>query len=91
MHYRWFSDLGISKSANFEVREHISEHTLQESDIVLETPSEKVGDEVIRVGIAGPLDWNRKLQSESLRIDILQLIKSELESLHRPYEINLFA
>ena len=90
MHYRWFSDLGISKSANFEVREHISEHTLQEGDIVLETPSEKVDDEVIRVGIAGPLDWNRKLQSENLRIDILQLIKSELESLHRPYEINLF-
>ena len=90
MHYQWFSDLGISRSTNHPIKLEISNTSFEDGDIKLHVTGEKPKDDIIRVGIAGPLDWNRKLQSESLRLDVLHSLKSLLDSSGRPYEITMF-
>ena len=90
LHYRWFSDLGISKSTNVPIQHFISPEKFADGNIKLQVESNKPTDDVIRIGIAGPLDWNRKLQSEMLRISVLQGIKDIMNNLNRPYEITMF-
>jgi hypothetical protein len=88
--YRWFSDLGISRSANHPLKEMLSDSAFNDGVPILEVGSEKLNDGILRVGTAGPLDWNRKLQSESLRLDIMYGIKDMLDARAISYELNLF-
>jgi hypothetical protein len=90
MHYRWFSDLGISRSTNHPIKHLISKDSYADGNIQLVVGSEKPKDDIIRIGIAGPLDWNRKLQSEALRIEVLQGIKQVMDKTNKPYEVTMF-
>lgn len=90
LHYRWFSDLGISRSANHPIKQFISPAQFEDGNIQLRVESEKPNDDIVRIGIAGPLDWNRKLQSEILRINVLQGIKDIMAKSSKPYEITMF-
>lgn len=90
LHYRWFSDLGISRSANHPIQQFISPAQFKDGNVQLYVESEKPGDDIVRIGIAGPLDWNRKLQSEMLRINVLQGIKDVMAKINKPYEITMF-
>lgn len=89
-HNNWYSDLGISKSANFPIKEFISEETYNQTDIVLEVPNVENSNNILKIGTVGPLDWNRKLLSESTRLSLMFGLKDILEAKKVQYEINLF-
>ena len=90
VHGRWFSDLGISKSANFEIKDRLSEESLNDTSLQLVVDGDKLDDDIVRIGIAGPLDWNRKLQSEILRLDVLKGIQDLMSEYALRYEITMF-
>jgi|TARA_X000000950_G_scaffold80626_1_gene101363 hypothetical protein len=87
---RWYSDLGISRSNNVDVKEFLTEEQYLDGNIELSVKSEKIKDNKVRIATNGPLDWNRKLQSENVRLDTLYGIKEILESKNIEFELNLF-
>ena len=89
-HDKWYSDLGISKSNNVPIKEYITTEQYNDGNIELFVESEKLEDDVLRIATNGPLDWNRKLQNESLRLDVMYGIKEILDARNILSEINLF-
>lgn len=89
IHASWYSDLGISKSANLPIKHLISEELFNDTDIQLHVPVSEIENDKIRISTSGPLDWNRKLQSENTRLELMFGIKDILESKGLDYEINM--
>jgi hypothetical protein len=88
LHWRWFSDLGISKSANLPIKEYITEDQFLDGNTILNIDSVKPDDKILRIGMSGPLDWNRKLQSETMRLDIIQGIREILNNKNIEHELS---
>jgi len=86
----WWTDFGNNISNNYRIKEYLPEKILNDGNLELYVESEKTESNVLRIGMNGPLDWNRKLQKESLRLDIMYGIKDILDSRNMPSEINLF-
>jgi hypothetical protein len=85
----WFSDLGISQSASLVIKEHLPPNLFDDVQPQLYLGTEKTKTNKIKIATAGPLDWNRKLQNESLRVNTLYGIKERLEKDNIEFEINM--
>ena len=86
----WFSDLGIAKSANLEIKECIPSNLFDDLHPQLYVGDCPPNNEKIRIATAGPLDWNRKLQNEGVRVNTLYGLKDILEKDNTQFEINMF-
>lgn len=85
----WFSDLGISQSASLVIKEYLPDSLFDDTQPQLYLGTEKAKTDKIKIATAGPLDWNRKLQNESLRVNTLYGIRDTLEKDNIQFEINM--
>lgn len=88
-HTNWYSDLNISKSTNFPIKKYISKEQFLDGNTLLEVEDTKKPD-ILTIGTAGPLDWNRKLQCENTRINFLLSLEKELLSRGLEHNIVMF-
>jgi len=86
----WWTDFGNNKSNNYHIKDYLPEEALNDGNLVLNVESTKINDDTLRIGVSGPLDWNRKLQSEKTRIEVLRGLKEILAKRKIKAEINLF-
>jgi hypothetical protein len=86
----WWTDFGNNKSNNYLIKEYIPEETLDDGNLELFVESEKPNDGILRIGLNGPLDWNRKLQNEKGRLEVVMGIREILTSRNIKSEINMF-
>jgi len=89
-HDRWFSDLGISRSQNVPIKKYLTEEQFLDGNLELFVESEKIKDDTLRIATHGPLDWNRKLMNESLRLDVMFGLKEICDNRNITYEIDMF-
>lgn len=87
---RWWTDFGNNKSNNHLIKDHIPEEALKDGNLELIVESEKIKDNILRIGMSGPLDWNRKLQNEQSRADVILGLQNILSEREIKAEINMF-
>lgn len=86
----WWTDFGNNKSNNYHIKDYIPEEVLDDGNLELFVESEKPKDNILRIGISGPLDWNRKLQNEHARLEVIMGLQEILKNKGIPAEINMF-
>jgi len=87
---KWWTDFGNNKSNNYHIKDYLPEDILDDGNLELFVESDKIKDDILRIGMSGPLDWNRKLQSEKTRIEVINGIQEILIAKNIRAEINFF-
>lgn len=87
---RWWSDVGAVRSANYSCVEYLPEEVLQDGNLHLHVEIDDPQDDILRIAMSGPLDWNRKLQSERTRMEVVFGMDEILSSRNIQSELNMF-
>ena len=75
----WFSDLGIAKSQHYSLLATYNDSLFTDSETAFNVGSIKqLPTDKLVITTSGPLDWNRKIKNEYVRVIILQKLKQFL-------------
>jgi hypothetical protein len=88
--HSWFSNLGIVASQSVQLAERYPELDFANTETKFAVGSiAQRPNNYLQIAISGPLDWNRKIKNERLRLNTLETLKRYLSTNKIPAKIVL--